>query len=102
MTLPKHAILFPPMNSNQRGALSLVAQGRRTLCETMGLSVYAEQNDAIQCAKQYNLGDKIATIALTEQSGKLLRTHGGFDSHVTWWKAEHFNPNQAVLVVVDI
>ena len=70
-----------------------INRGSRTLCETMGLSVYADPTDAILCAGQFpKLGTLIARVNLTPQSGKLLGTGRPSNSHHTWWMVHGFNP----------
>ena len=77
---------------NQRRAENIVKAGIRSECETMGLSVYTDRDDAIRCALRYpRIGDKIASLSLAPESGKVLRTGGVFKSHSTWWKVESFD-----------
>jgi hypothetical protein len=72
----------------------------KTQCETMGLSVYADINHAIQCASRFRkLGRIIARLTLTYGSGKALQTRGTFVSHHTWWKPDGFDPIQYSKVV---
>ena len=78
---------------NRNRAEREISRGRRTQCETMGLSVHAERMHAIECAQQYpKLGGKIARLFLTPASGKAIQTGGGLGSHNTWWKARGFDP----------
>ena len=80
-----------------------VTNGQRTVCETMGLSVYASRDQAIQCARQYpKLGNQIARIALRPVAGRMLETGGYLDSHHTWWKAVGFNPIRDSQVVASV
>ena len=80
-------------HQNQTRAERVVESGQRTKCETMGLSVYADQDEAFKCAGQYpKIGNMIARVTLTPVAGKLLETGSKFDSHHTWWKADGFNP----------
>ena len=66
----------------------------------MGLSVYGNRSDAIECAREYeNLGDKIAEIPLSDTSGQILFTGGRFESHYTWWTFERFDPSAHAKVV---
>ena len=45
-----------------------------------------DMDQAIQCALRYRkIGDKIASVTLRRESGKVLQTGGMFDSHYTWW-----------------
>jgi hypothetical protein len=87
-------------DQNRARAEKEVGRSRRTLCETMGLSVFADIDDALQCASRYrNLGKDIASVTLTPDSGKILETPGQFSSHHTWWKAEEFDPMRDAQVV---
>lgn len=87
-------------HQNRTRAEGIIKRGERTMCETMGLSVYADENDAVQCALQYpNIGNKIARLTLTPASGRAIPTDGGFPSHHTWWKVRDFNPIDSVEVV---
>lgn len=77
-----------------------IRRSRRTLCETMGLSVFSDLDHAIQCASRYRkLGRTIASVRLASNSGKALQTQGQFSSHHTWWKVEEFDPTQYTQVV---
>ena len=77
---------------NRRRAENIVKAGMRSQCEIMGLSVYADIDDAIQCALRYpRIGDRIASLSLAPESGKVLHTGGAFKSHSTWWKVEEFD-----------
>ena len=81
-------------------ASRVIRSGRRTQCETMGLSIYADMNDAVANARRFkNIGDKIARITLRAESGKTLKTDGGYPSHYTWWKEESFEASSSVQVV---
>lgn len=78
-------------------------KGFRTKCETMGLSVYADKDDAIDCARRYRkLGNKIARLELVPTSGKTDPTDGGWPSHTTWWKTEGHNPFSLIQFVQDV
>lgn len=78
---------------NRKRAEEQVTQGRRSLCEIMGLSVYADEADAIGCANQFpQIGNKIASVTLNRSAGKTQKTSGNSESHHTWWKAVEFNP----------
>ena len=80
-----------------------VTRGNRTWCETMGLSVYTNPDDAVECAKKYrNLGTNIAKVNLVPISGKVLPTDGGCPSHNTWWKAEGFDPTQHSEIIASL
>jgi hypothetical protein len=75
----------------------------KTTCETMGLSVYADIDHAIQCASRFRkLGRNIARLTLMHEAGKALRTRGTFSSHHTWWKPVGFDPIQHSRVVFSV
>lgn len=77
-----------------------VERGKRTECETKGLSVYVDKADALECARQFpGIGKQIASVALTPISGKVLDTDGLFPSHHTWWKVSDFDPTGIAQVV---
>lgn len=88
---------------NRRRAEIAIKRGERTQCETMGLSVYANRNDAAANARRFkNIGDKIARITLRAESGKTLKTDGGYPSHYTWWKEESFEASSSVQSVENL
>ena len=85
---------------NRNRAEIEIRRGKRTQCETMGLSVYKERIHATECAQQYpKLGDMIAHLFLTPPSGKAIQTGRGLDSHNTWWKARGFDPLGSTQVI---
>ena len=97
---PEQSDFVSIYNLNRKRAEVEIGRGRRTQCETMGLSVYSELIHAIECAKQYpKLGDKIARLCLTPASGKAVQTGRGLDSHNTWWKALGFDPLESAQVI---
>lgn len=72
----------------------------RTKCQTMGLSVYSDMDDAIQCAGKYrNLGREIVQLTLAQGSVKAVLTEGLFDSHHTLWVPEGFDLTQHSRVI---
>ena len=76
-------------------AMRVIEERKNTECETKGLSVYADADDAVSVARLFpKIGDKIASVALTPASGKILQT--GSRSHHTWWIANNFNPTTIV------
>ena len=90
-------------HQDRRRAENAVKAGIRSQCETMGLSVYTDREDAIQCALRYpRIGDKIADLSLTPESGKVLGTGGVFRSHSTWWKVEDFDATVEARVVFSL
>ena len=87
---------------NRDRAILEIRRGRRSECETKGLSVFMDRDDAIRCAHQYpKIGNRVATVALTPKSGKTLQTGGISESHHTWWKVADFDPLTTVQVVVS-
>ena len=94
---PEESDFVPLYRGNRKRAEQEVNCGRRTLCETMGLSVYVDRIHAVECAQQFpKIGDKIATLALTPAAGKMAPTGGSLPSHNTWWKAQDFDPTSPV------
>ena len=88
---------------NRGRAMTEIGRGRKTECETMGLSVYTDRDDAANCALQYpKIGDRIASVALTSVSGKVLYTGGRFPTHHTWWKDSDFDPTDVAQVVASL
>ena len=82
---------------NRRRAERAIRRGERTQCETVGLSVYADRNDAVECAISFKgIGDKIARVDLSPEAGKMLKTDGGYPSHYTWWKERSFEATRSV------
>ena len=74
-----------------------IVKGRITLCEALGLSVYATRDDAVQRASQFpQIGNMIANVNPTSSCGKILPTGSGLDSHHTWWMVEGFDPTTVV------
>lgn len=69
----------------------------------MGLSVYADVNDAEWNARRYHsLGDKIARLTLGADAGKMLTTPRDGNSHHTWWQADGYNPVAIATVVMQL
>ena len=72
-------------------------------CQTMGLSVFTLENDAVQCAiHNTRIGDRIARLVLGPDAGKVLPTPGGFESHHTWWHPEGYDPTAAATDVTAL
>lgn len=66
-------------------AENLIATGRRSQCQTMGLSVFEVLADAEQCARWMpKLGSRVAAVIASPSDGKMLATRGQFVSHRTW------------------
>ena len=77
-----------------------IRRGRKTECETKGLSVYTDSDDAVNCALQYpKIGNRVASVTLSPVSGKVLYTGGRFPTHHTWWKPSDFDPTGVSVVV---
>jgi hypothetical protein len=90
-------------HQNRRLAENNVNRGYATLCETMGLSTFADINDAVDCFHQYpQLGDKITRLTLGQEAGKVKATPRYFwESHHTWWKNQVFDPTGSADVVAS-
>ena len=75
-------------------ARKAIEEGRKTKCETMGLSVHADINDAITFARIFrNMGKNIVRVSLTPDSGVEIHSPSEKSkSHHTWWKPEGFDP----------
>lgn len=88
---------------NRELALRRVRNGIVTQCQTMGLSIFTDQSDAVARARQYaGIGDKIAELALGPDAGTILPTPRGRDSHHTWWKAEDYEPTAFAAIVLNL
>ena len=80
-------------------AIDAMRKGR-TKCETMGLSVYTDMNDAIKCAGIFRkMGREIVQLTLTRSPVKAALTEGLFESHHTLWVPEEFDLTQHSHVV---
>ena len=88
-------------HKNRRLAENNVNRGYATLCETMGLSTFADIEEAVDCFHQYpKLGDKVAKSTLRQVAGEVKATPRNFwESHHTWWKNQVFNPNSSADIV---
>lgn len=75
-----------------------------SLCQTMGLSTYADENDAVRCAREFpKIGNRIARLTLEPDAGNVQYTpSGSFTSHHTWWLAEVYDPTEAGTVVIAL
>ena len=88
---------------NQTRAERLIAQGKNNHCELLGLSVYGEMGDAIQGAIRYpEVGNFIAAIDASPESGKSMPTPRGVNSHHTWWVTRDFDPTTISQVVHEL
>ena len=88
---------------NRELALRRVRNGIVTECQTMGLSIFTEQSDAVARARQYTrIGDKIAQLTLGPDAGKILPTPRDGDSHHTWWKAEGYGPIAVTAIALNL
>ena len=98
---PPHTRDFIPMYyENRSRAEKMAKDGKGTLCETMGLSVYSNIEHAVQCASQYpKNGSIIAAVQTVPECGKILQNPRMFDSHNTWWVVQGFDPTTISEVV---
>ena len=88
---------------NRRRANDMIRRGLEAQCTLMGLSVYADANDAVWNARRYHgLGDKIARLNLGADAGKILPTPRDDNSHCTWWPADGYNPIVIATVVINL
>ena len=100
---PRSSDFIPLYHRNRGLAMRRVRNGIVTECQTMGLSIFADQSDALARARQYpEIGDRIAQLALGPDAGKILSTPRDGDSHHTWWKAEGYDPAAVATVVLDL
>ena len=99
---------FAPLHRRDRErADKAVRNGRATRCETMGLSSYANLDDALACRTAFpRIGSRIALLTLAPDAGKILPTprviNGVEDSHCTWWHPADYDPTAAVTVVLPL
>ena len=80
-----------------------ILKGRGTLCDTLGISVFANRDDAVKRAKEvrkFQLGNKIARVTLTPSSGKIRPKPWNGDSHHTWWPVKDFDPTSIASVEI--
>ena len=97
---PESSDFVSMYHQDRNRAEDAIRRGRRTLCETMGLSFFADIGQAVQCAGRYRrMGKKIETVTLTPNAGKALETPSEFPSHHTWWREERFDPTRYAQVV---
>ena len=88
---------------NRRLAERRIRNGIATQCRTMGLSIFAVQNDAIEQAQLTpQIGNKVAMLVLSQNAGSLLYTPRKGDSHHTWWETEDCDPTKLAIVVLNI
>ena len=100
---PQHEDFVSLFHLNRRRANAIIRRGAGTQCETMGLSVFAEANDAVEWARRLpQIGSYIARLTLSPCSGKMLSTPREGNSHHTWWYIEGFNPLAASEIVIVI
>ena len=96
---PEPGDFEPIYHKDQARANNEVRKGR-TKCQTMGLSVYTDVEDAIQCAGKYrSLGKEIVQLTLTRGLARVALTEGLFDSHHTLWVPEGFDLTQHSQVI---
>ena len=88
---------------NRQLADDRIQSGRATQCQTMGLSVFADGNEAVRRAIRFHLiGNKIARLTLGPAAGKILPTPTNGDSHHTWWQAVAYDPTDGATVVINL
>ncbi|MCY4415361.1 MAG: hypothetical protein OXE87_03505 [Chloroflexi bacterium] len=88
---------------NRRLAEARIRQGITTACQTMGLSVLADINDALDRANQFrSIGNIVARLMLTPDAGRILYTPRDNDSHHTWWVPEGYNPGDTATIVLEL
>ena len=99
---PQPADFVSQYHQNRRLANRNIQRGRATQCETMGLSVFANPNDAARRARRYpSLGNRIARLTLTPDAGTMLPTPRDDDSHHTWWLPAGYNPLGVAIIVAN-
>ena len=88
---------------DRRLAVLRIKRGTVTQCETMGLSVYADADDATYWAERLpKIGDKIARLVLAPSAGEILPTPREGNSHHTWWQAMDYDPTVTATVETPI
>lgn len=99
---------FAPLYRRDRErAAGAVKNGRATQCETMGLSTYADLDDAVACRIAFpRIGNRIARLTLTPSAGAILPTprviNGVADTHHTWWHPTDYDPAASATVVLAL
>ena len=89
---------------NRERAKNQIKDGKISLCETMGLSTFTDEEHARACARQFpRLGNKIVKLILGDEAGKVLPTPREiWISHHTWWQTIGFDPIGSTVVVTDV
>ena len=88
---------------NRRLADVRIQSGRVTQCEAMGLSVFADESDAVYWATRISrIGNRIARLTLGPGAGKILPTPREGDSHHTWWQADGYDPTGVATIVINL
>ena len=88
---------------NRRRSNDMIRRDSQAQCMLMGLSIYANANDAVWNARRYHgLGGKIARLVLGSDAGKTLPTPRDGNSHFTWWQAEGYDPIVTATVVINL
>jgi hypothetical protein len=84
---PTRADEFVPAYFNQpTRARQEFERRNRSACETMGLSVYTDREDAVWCSRAWpRLGSLIAEIRPERGASVIMPTSGIRVSHHTWW-----------------
>ena len=82
---------------DRRLAEKRIGDGKYTLCETMGISVFGDFQHVLQYAMQFPmLGDFIATVHIHPSHGRIKATGLGHMSHHTWWLSASCQPLRLV------
>ena len=92
----------PPVPSDFESAYHKrrAIKGDVTQCQAMGLSVYTDIDDAVECARTCpKNGRNIALLTFKNGSAKVSPTKGRFKSHHTLWIPEEVNPIQCSIVI---
>ena len=88
---------------NRRLSDSNIRRGRATQCETMGLSVFADESDAAERIRRYpRIGRRLARLTLGPASGKILPTPRDDNSHHTWWLPDGYDATGIATVVINL
>ena len=76
---------LPMYHLNKKLADFRVSRGTVSWCETMGLSIFTDADEAVNWARRvFSLGDRIAGLTPGPESGKILPTLRDGNSHHTW------------------
>ena len=94
---------LPLYHLNWKLADFRVSRGTVSWCETMGLSIFTDADQAVSWARRVSsLGDLIARLTLEPASGKILPTPRNGNSHHTWWLPDGYDGTRIATVVIDL